>query len=214
MMSREFSIGSVRAGARYHRPGPPRLGGILNLRRIGLGRSTHVSEHTGWTATMGDVTASETRDPEVVQGIIEACGDFHALLYGEPPGGGEAKELLAELPPGVRSEDRILAVLRDRTGAPVGLLSAFGQYPTPGEWFLGDLVLAPPARNGGLGRRVVHAFEAWLRARGVRAVHLIVQEVNPRALRFWSDLGYARVGTATQQLGTRQHTVVRMRRDL
>lgn len=168
----------------------------------------------GWTATVGNVMASETRDPEVLQGIIEACGDFHALLYGEPPRGGEAKELLAELPPGVGSEDRILAVLRDRTGAPVGLLSAFGQYPAPNEWFIGDLVLTPPARSRGLGRQVVHAFEAWLCARGIRAVHLIVQEVNPRALRFWSDLGYAQVGTATQRLGARQHTVVRMRRDL
>lgn len=49
---------------------------------------------------------------------------------------------------------------------------------------------APGRRGEGLGSSIVVAGEAWLRARGVVKVQLMVRETNRAVLPFYEQLGY------------------------
>jgi ribosomal protein S18 acetylase RimI-like enzyme len=54
------------------------------------------------------------------------------------------------------------------------------------------LAVAPDRQRGGLGRALMAAAEAWLRARGVPKVQLMVREGNAAALGFYEALGLDR----------------------
>jgi ribosomal protein S18 acetylase RimI-like enzyme len=54
-------------------------------------------------------------------------------------------------------------------------------------------VAVDPDRQGeGLGRQIVEAAEAWLLARGVWKINLLVRQGNEKVLGFYDELGYAR----------------------
>jgi ribosomal protein S18 acetylase RimI-like enzyme len=48
----------------------------------------------------------------------------------------------------------------------------------------------PDARGGGIGRQMVTAAEAWLRARGVVKAQLLVRETNTKVVSFYEHLGF------------------------
>jgi ribosomal protein S18 acetylase RimI-like enzyme len=56
------------------------------------------------------------------------------------------------------------------------------------------LAVNPGKRRSGLGRRMMHAAEDWLRARGGVKLDLMVRDGNAEALRFYHRLGYERAG--------------------
>ena len=49
---------------------------------------------------------------------------------------------------------------------------------------------APEARGSGVGRQMVQAAEAWLRARGVVKAQLLVRETNTQVVSFYERLGF------------------------
>ncbi|WP_137861470.1 MULTISPECIES: GNAT family acetyltransferase [unclassified Sphingomonas] len=59
------------------------------------------------------------------------------------------------------------------------------------------LAVAPVARHTGLGRALMAAAEAWLRARGCPKIQLMVREGNGEALGFYEALGLERQGVVT-----------------
>ena len=54
------------------------------------------------------------------------------------------------------------------------------------------LAVAPDRRRGGLGREMMAAAEAWLRARNVPKIQLMVRNSNTEALDFYQALGLER----------------------
>jgi ribosomal protein S18 acetylase RimI-like enzyme len=54
------------------------------------------------------------------------------------------------------------------------------------------LAVAPAHRRGGLGRRLMQAAEAWVAARGVRKLELMVRDSNAAVAEFYQSIGYAR----------------------
>lgn len=52
------------------------------------------------------------------------------------------------------------------------------------------LAVDPSRRHRGLGRRMMHAAEDWLRARGVVKLHLMIRDGNVSALGFYDRLGF------------------------
>jgi ribosomal protein S18 acetylase RimI-like enzyme len=52
------------------------------------------------------------------------------------------------------------------------------------------LAVAPDHRGRGLGKQAVHVAEAWLGARGVWKVNLLVRAENQRVRGFYETLGY------------------------
>ena len=54
------------------------------------------------------------------------------------------------------------------------------------------LAVAPERRRAGLGRTMMDAAEAWLRARGAPKIQLMVRDDNEAALGFYESLGLER----------------------
>ncbi|MGE0260353.1 MAG: GNAT family acetyltransferase [Alphaproteobacteria bacterium] len=54
------------------------------------------------------------------------------------------------------------------------------------------LAVAPSRRRGGLGGRLMHAAEAWLRERGIRKIELMIRDTNAAVTEFYARLGYGR----------------------
>jgi ribosomal protein S18 acetylase RimI-like enzyme len=59
------------------------------------------------------------------------------------------------------------------------------------------LAVAPERRREGLGRTMMDAAEAWLRARGAPKIQLMVREDNEAALGFYEALGLERQKVVT-----------------
>ena len=59
------------------------------------------------------------------------------------------------------------------------------------------LAVAPARRRAGLGRAMMDAAEAWLRARGAPKLQLMVREDNDAALDFYEALGLERQKVVT-----------------
>ena len=78
---------------------------------------------------------------------------------------------------------------RDVTGALTGTIKV-GHDGHRG--WLYYLAVAPERRGEGRGRALVAAAEAWLAARGVPKVQLMVRGDNPAARGFYAAIGYAR----------------------
>lgn len=54
------------------------------------------------------------------------------------------------------------------------------------------LAVAPKARGLGHGATMMRAAEAWLRARGIRKLELMIRDSNAGAQRFYEQHGYGR----------------------
>lgn len=53
------------------------------------------------------------------------------------------------------------------------------------------LAVAPARRRGGIGGRLMAAAEAWVAARGVRKLELMVRDSNAAVVEFYERIGYA-----------------------
>ncbi len=53
------------------------------------------------------------------------------------------------------------------------------------------LAVAEAARGAGLGRQMMDACEAWVRARGIPKIQLMVRTANTGVVGFYEHLGYA-----------------------
>jgi ribosomal protein S18 acetylase RimI-like enzyme len=159
------------------------------------------------------VRLDEGRDAEL-QAFYERCRDYFELVTGQPPSPTEAKELLAAAPRGKSRDDKFAIGLFDAPGHLVGILDVIRDFPKPREWYLGLLMFEPTLRGQKLGERVYRRLEEWVRAEGGTSVHLIVEEVNPRALSFWQRMGFEVRGMGKRTLKGKESVFIPMTREL
>jgi ribosomal protein S18 acetylase RimI-like enzyme len=159
------------------------------------------------------VRLDEGRAPEL-QAFYERCRDYFELVIGQPPSPTEAAELLAAVPRGKTPEDKFVIGLFDAPGHLVGVLDVIRDFPKPREWYLGLLMFEPTLRGQKLGERVYHRLEHWVAAQGGTSLHLIVEEVNPRALRFWQRMEFEVRGMGKRMLKGKESVFIRMTREL
>ncbi len=159
------------------------------------------------------VRLDDSRAPEL-QAFYEGCRDYFELVTGQPPSPTEAAELLAAVPHGKTLDDKFVIGLFDAPGHLVGVLDVIRDFPRPREWYLGLLLFEPTLRGRKLGDRVYHRLEEWVAAQGGTALHLIVEEVNPRALSFWQRMGFEVRGMGKRTLKGRESVFIRMTREL
>jgi ribosomal protein S18 acetylase RimI-like enzyme len=159
------------------------------------------------------IRLDESRRPEL-QELVDSCRQYYELITGSPPGPGEADAILCVAPRGKSADDKFVIGLFDAPGHLVGVLDVVRDYPREGDWFIGLLLLGPSSRGRGLGERVARRLEEWVRADGGRALHLIVQQSNPGALRFWERMGFEVTGMGKQVLKGREVPYLKMTREL
>ncbi len=169
----------------------------------------HVFELTGCFG----VRLDEGRSGELVA-FYEECRAYFELATGEPPGPDEAGQLLRALPRGKTHDDKFVIGFYDAPGHMVGVLDLIRNYPGDGDWYVGLLLFGPSSRGRRLGERVVRRLEEWVRAEGGKALHLIVQQQNPGALRFWERMGFQVRGMGKQRLKGREFPFLRMTREV
>ncbi|WP_030791563.1 GNAT family N-acetyltransferase [Streptomyces sp. NRRL S-920] len=99
-----------------------------------------------------------------------------------------------------RSEGRLVAV---------AVTLARHPDPTDPDPWLGLLVVAAELHRMGVGRRVAALVEERFREAGRDAVRLAVLENNPKALRFWTALGYLVIGHREDRVRHRPCAVLR-----
>lgn len=149
-------------------------------------------------------------DEAELQAFYEECRDYVELVTGAPPGAGEARALLSALPPRKTLADKYVFGFREPGGRLVGVLDLIRDYPRPREWYLSLLLFGPGSRGKRHGEGVYRWVTGWLAAEGARAIHLIVTEDNPGAIRFWRRVGFQVQGMGTQIQGSKESVFLRM----
>ena len=86
-----------------------------------------------------------------------------------------------------------ILVLRGECGLDAAVMTGFDGH----RGWVYYLAVAPARRREGLGGTMMAAAEAWLRARGVPKIQLMVREDNEAALAFYEALGLERQKVVT-----------------
>ncbi len=132
------------------------------------------------------------KDAAALQAVMDAARDYFELTEGAPAARDAARALLAEAE--ADEGRRVYLVSSARGGPALGFLDLHLHQPEPGVAHVGVLALRPEARGHGLGRELVEALAAALRAEGFLALRASVGDENPGARAFWERLGFFEVG--------------------
>ncbi len=155
------------------------------------------------------------RDGPLLQRLFDRCPDYAEIVEGAPVSPTAAEELFQSLPPGGSFSDKMVIGIFDRLGEPVGVLDGVRHYPEENIWWIGLLLLAPEARNQGIGRQVAEAFINNARANGGKVLMLGVVEDNWRAFQFWSQNGFGLARkTEPRAFGKKTQAVFVLRREI
>lgn len=130
-------------------------------------------------------------DRALVDGFWPAVADYTRLERGELPAPALlTEEFFTDAPPGIDPATGLRLGLFE--GAALSGLAAFSfGFPTPEDAYLGLMLIAAPARNRGLGPRLLARIEAEARARAALRLYLAVLDANPRAAAFWQRQGFS-----------------------
>jgi GNAT superfamily N-acetyltransferase len=126
-------------------------------------------------------------DLEILLPMVREFWVIERLNFVEP----EVRRALAGLLDG-RELGRV--VLIERGGAPIGYLALTLGYSLEHlgrDAFVDELYVRDPHRSGGIGARALERAADLCRELGVRALHLEVDHVNPRARALYERLGFA-----------------------
>jgi ribosomal protein S18 acetylase RimI-like enzyme len=165
----------------------------------------------------GEFAAVELGPADIprLQRLLERCVDYFELVGGEAPGPQEAAEMLVDRPPGRPVDSGMAIGLISADGALCGVISAARDYPQPGEWWIGLILVDPARRSQGLGAAACRGFEEFAARGGARQVGIGVVQANQKALHFWKRLGYEQVERRPpQRYGQRDHVVLVLKKQL
>ena len=177
------------------------------------GRARDPSERVFELTGCFGVRLDEARKAELER-LYESCREYFELVTGAPPAPDEVDALLRTVPRGRSREDKFVIGFFDAPEHLVGVLDVIRDYPREREWYVGLLLFGPATRGRGLGERVYRRLEEWVLAQGGRALHLIVQQTNPGALRFWERMGFEVTGMGKQVLAGRELPFLKMTRTI
>jgi GNAT superfamily N-acetyltransferase len=132
-------------------------------------------------------------DAASVQAFLMACDDYAVMLTGKPHEADAAAQVFAALPPDKTAADKFVLAIDAPDRPLIGLIDAIRDYPEPGVWFLGLMLLRPDERSQGTGEKVYAAFAEWVFGQDGDIVRLGVVKQNERALAFWTKAGFQEV---------------------
>ncbi len=154
-------------------------------------------------------------DQDAIFSLLKVCDDFSLLSHGIPSAIDDAHDLLTDRPPGILPDQKAVIGFFDRDFRLAAALDFLIGYPGENIWFIGLLLIHPDLRGQGFGTRILSGFEAWARTNQGKALMIGVLECNTAALRFWQNNGFREVERAGPRVyGLREHTVIRMRKNL
>ena len=139
------------------------------------------------------IRAAVPSDHPAVQAL---AGELTAGVAPWRPAAGvaaAAESWVADACRAAEDDDHVLLVACSAGGEVVGFAGATARRHFSGEReaYLGELVVAPSARGGGIAGRLVAAVEAWALGQGLHRVTLDTGAANTAARALYAQLGYA-----------------------
>jgi len=136
-------------------------------------------------------------DRPAVAGFLLEAADYWLLADGVPPGPQAADEFFTDCPPGCDpAASHRLGLFRE--GRLSGLAELSFGFPTPGDAYLGLMILAPRVRGQGHGARLLTHVESLAREAKAPILYLGVLDANPRGRAFWERHGFTPTGITRQ----------------
>ena len=160
-----------------------------------------------WVGPLGEDDCGD------IDALLVRCADFIRLSEGQDPSPGDGRLLLEERPHEAPEVEKLVLGLYDGPCL-IGVVDLLRDYPAPGVWYLGLMLIEPPRRRAGIGTALFAALGEWVARQGGRALRLGVVEQNAAGHRFWTRQGFQDIGSVDQDLGHRRRVVHRMERTL
>ena len=119
--------------------------------------------------------------------------DYWLLADGHCDPAQKAVEFFTDCPPGCDpAQSHHLGLFND--GQLSGIAELSFDFPSPGDAYLGLMLLAPRLRGQGAGPILLAGVESRARAAAAPTLYLAVLEANPRGRAFWERMGFAPTG--------------------
>ncbi len=128
---------------------------------------------------------TELRLREATAGDLDAIWEIESAVFGRE---AWSREMMREE---LGADHRCYLALVDEAGAVRGYA---GLLVVGAEGDIQTIAVAPEARGGGQGRRLMHALLDEAARRGVREVFLEVRADNPVAQALYRSLGFEEIG--------------------
>jgi len=128
-----------------------------------------------------------------VRALFERSPDYFEAVEGRPPIDDDASTLFSDLPPGRSPADKRVLGVTVGDGPAVGVVDLVRDWPAPGTWIIGLVLLEPAARRRGTGTRVVATIAELVIAEGGERLRAAAHHRNPGADSFWRSLGFTAV---------------------
>jgi RimJ/RimL family protein N-acetyltransferase len=143
------------------------------------------------TLAIGQLRELTQIDLDALQSLLERGSDYFVLHEGRDPTATEARDEWDALPSGTpRSHKHVIGLFRPDL---VGVAELVRDWPRPGTWNIGLLLLDPAIRRQRAGTDTVSAIDAWAARSGADRLRISVTPANAGALSFWQRRGFTRV---------------------
>jgi ribosomal protein S18 acetylase RimI-like enzyme len=150
-------------------------------------------------------------DEAELQKFCETCADYCMMVTGRLPQEGDAHNILYDLPPGKKPEDKIVYGMLKSGLKIIGVLDMVRDYRISGEWTIGLMILRPDERGQGLGRQLFGFAKHRILQENGHSIRLGVLEENYRARLFWHSLGFRETEIVKRRYEGKDHRVVIMK---
>jgi GNAT superfamily N-acetyltransferase len=151
-------------------------------------------------------------DEDLALECFERCRAYFEAIEGRSPERAVARELLTQLPPGKRPEEKQVFGFFDVQGVLIAFVDLVRDYPVEKEWIIGLFLIAPERRRSGLGRSIHQFIETHVADHGGDVLRVAVLEINEPGCRFWQGLGYYEVKRVPYPRGEEETIAIVMNR--
>ena len=144
-----------------------------------------------------------------LQTLFDRSTDYFEIATGAPPAKDEAARAFVAGPPSKSVDEKRTVGVFDRSDELIGVLDAIVDWPDPGVWAMGMLLLEPASRGSGLGTAVLKAYETWAGGLGASQFRTAIVSHHERGRRFLEGRGYWCASTVDDyNAGAREATVL------
>lgn len=156
-----------------------------------------------------------SEDIPVIQHFLEQCNDFNILITGLPVSSNDSNDLLLDHPKGVPLKNKLTIEIYNADNQLIAISDTIRDYPEPGIWWIGLLLILPIHRNKGLGSLVYKSMESWINRSGASDIMLGVIEENIPGKLFWTEMGFTEIQRRPKKkFGIKDHVVIVMKKHL
>lgn len=151
-------------------------------------------------------------DQHSVFELFRSCEDYFLLSQGYPA--CDAQEFFTDCPPGRTIEHKhLFGIFHDNS--PIAVADIVEDYPKPGTWITGLLIVHPQWRRHGVATSLFEYMLSYAQHKGANIYRVGVIQHNTFALSFWKKLHFTEVSLSqARQYGKIETQVIVLERTI